>query len=133
VSPVDTLQLLGRDGQFALVQRDTGQIGYVPFALLGRPVADSLIPLGPAADLGWIALGGLWGLFNWGGVAAIALQPIVPAELRPYAGLAAVLGVAALLWFGGRRRVAARSFAVGLLLAYAFLHLVTRGSATLWR
>jgi hypothetical protein len=131
VAPADTLLLLGREGNFALIQRESGQLGYVPAVLLGQQAADRLIPIGPA-DLGWITLGGLWGLLNWGGLAAALAQPFVPEELRPYALLVAALGVAALLWLGSRRRVAARSFALGLLLAYAFLHLVTGGRATLW-
>jgi len=133
VAPSETLLLLGRDGRFALVQREDGQLGYVPAALVGQPVADALLPAGPV-DLGWIAIGGVWGLVNWAGVAATLAQLFfLGAALQPYLGLGVVLGVAALLWLGSRRRVAARSLAIGMLLAYAFLHLASGGSATLWR
>jgi hypothetical protein len=131
VTPIERLLLLGREGHFALVQREDGRLGYVPWVLLGQSVTDSLIPVGPA-DVGWITVGGLWGVINWSGVAGLLSQPFLDTPLRPYLGLAVVLAVALLLWFASRRRVAARSFAVGVLLAYAFLHLVTQGSATLW-
>jgi hypothetical protein len=132
VSPGEPLLLLGHDGRFALVQRQDGRLGYVPSALCGQPVADAIVAVGPV-DLGWIALGGGWGMANWGGVAAALSQPPFDAALRPFLGLGLVLGAAALLWLGSRRRLAARSFAVGLLLAYALLHLLGGGVATLWR
>jgi hypothetical protein len=132
VTPIESLLLLGREGHFALIQRDDGRLGYVPWVLLGQSVTDALLPVGPA-DLGWITVGGLWGLLNWGGFAGMLSQPFLETPLRPYLGLVVLVAVALLLWFARRRRVAARSFAVGVLLAYAFLHLITRGYATLWR
>ena len=81
---------------------------------------------GAALGCGW-----LWA--NWGGLAlALAQSALVDAPLRPYLGLAVVLGAAALLWFAGRRRMTARSFAVGALLGYALLHLLSGGALTLW-
>lgn len=133
VSPEETLLVLGGESGFVLAQRDDGQIGYVPAALCGKVAPDQIFHVGPV-DLGWMALGGGWGLINWGGLAAGLLGlALVEAGLKPYVGLAALMGVAALLWFAGHRRTAARSFAIGLLLAYALLHLASGGRLTLWR
>jgi hypothetical protein len=132
IAPSETLLLLGRDGRFALVQRDDGQIGYVPSVLVGQAAVDVLIPLGPV-DLGWITVGGVWGLVNWGGIAALLAQLFVDTLFGPLLGLAVLAGVVGVLWFVARRRIPARSFALGLMLAYAFLHLASGGRATLWR
>jgi hypothetical protein len=132
VSPSETLLLLGRDGRFALVQRDDGRVGFVPSVLLGQVAVDTLLPLGPV-DLGWITIGGIWGLVNWGGLLALISQLFGDLIFGPYVGLAALAAVVGVLWFVARRRVPARSFAVGLLLAYAFLHLASGGRTTLWR
>jgi hypothetical protein len=132
VSPDETLLLLGHAGEFVLVQRDDGRIGYMLAAQQGEPVRDVLVPVGPV-DVGWIGLGCMWMLLNWLGVLfVVARVTFFVRGADGYASLAAVLGLAMLLWFSRRRR-AARSFAFGLLLAYALLHVLSGGSATGWR
>lgn len=132
IDPGEQLLELGRDERFVLVQRENGELGYLPVALCGQAIVDSILPVGPI-DLGWIAVGGGWGIVNWGGLAlSLYRLEIVDAVLKPYIGLAVVLGVAAALWFGGRRRLVARSFAIGVLLAYALLHISGGGVFTLW-
>jgi hypothetical protein len=132
VAPEETLLILGKDDRFVLVQREDGQLGYVPAVLCGQVESDVLLKTGPI-DLGWVIVGGSWALINWSGLAAlIDASFFIDAPLKPYLGLAALLGIAAALWFASRRRLVARSFTVGLLLCYAFLHLVSGGSWTLW-
>ncbi len=132
VTPEETLLLLGQTGEFTLVQRADGRIGYLPAAQQGAAVRDALMPVGPV-DVGWIGLGCVWMLLNWVGVLFVVTQAALFVRgADGYASLAAVLGLVALLWFS-RRRTASRSFAIGLLLAYALLHVLTSGSATGWR
>ncbi len=132
VAPEETLLMLGKDDRFVLVQREDGQLGYVPAVLCGQVESDVLFKVGPI-DLGWVIVGGGWALINWSGLAGlINASFFIDAPLKPYLGLAALLGTAAALWFASRRRLVARSFTIGLLLCYAFLHLVSGGSATLW-
>jgi hypothetical protein len=129
----EDLLVLGKDGRFVLVQRADGLLGYVPAVVCGEAGPSQLFKIGPV-DLGWIVLGCGWMWLNWAGVALALVRPVwIDAPLRPYLGLGVVLGVAALLWFGGRRRPAARSFALGVLAAYALLHLVGGGALTLWK
>jgi len=133
IDPSEPLIELGRDKLFVLVQREHGELGYVPAALCGERVPEAILPVGPL-DLGWIVAGGGWGMVNWAGVVASLYQlNIVEAALKPYFGLAVVLGTAGALWLGSRRRLLARSFAVGVLLAYALLHFSSNGVFTLWR
>lgn len=131
VAPEEPLLVLGKDDRFVLIQREDGQIGYIPAVLCGQAQSDTIFKLGPI-DLGWVALGGFWTLLNWSGlVVLISATFFIDAPLKPYAVLALLLATTAVLWFGSRR-LAARSFAIGLLLCYAFLHLMSAGSATLW-
>lgn len=133
LDPSERLIELGRDKLFVLVQREDGELGYVPAALCGDRDPEAILPLG-AIDLGWIAVGGAWGMINWSGAAvSIDQLHLFDAPLKPYLGLAIVLGAAAALWLGGRKRLLARSFAVGVLLAYALLHFTSNGLFTLWR
>jgi hypothetical protein len=132
VAPEEPLLVLGKDDRFVLVQREDGQLGYVPVVLCGQAQSDMLFRAGPI-DLGWVALGCFWTLLNWSGlVVLISAIFFIDAPLKPYAVLALLLGTTATLWFASRRRLVARSFAIGLLLCYAFLHLMSGGSATLW-
>jgi hypothetical protein len=132
IDPSERLLELGRDQRFVLIQRENGELGYVPSALCGQLIADTILQLGQI-DLGWIVVGGGWGIVNWGGLAlSLYRLSIIDAMLKPYIGLAIVLGVAAALWFGSRKRLVARSFAIGMLLAYALLHLSGGGLFTLW-
>jgi SH3-like domain-containing protein len=133
VSPAETLLVLGGENGFLLVQRDDGQLGYVPAALCGETESEQILKIGPL-DLGWIAIGGGWMFANWLLIAQWLRQELlVERTLTPYLGLALLIGIAALLWLGSRRRFAARSFVIGMLLAYAFMHLSSRGALTLWR
>jgi len=132
IDPSERLLELGRDGRFVLIQRENGELGYLPVALCGQLIADAILQIGPV-DLGWIAVGGGWGIVNWGGLAlSLYRLQIIDVVLKPYIGLAIVLGVAAALWFSSRKRLVARSFAIGVLLAYALLHFNSGGLFTLW-
>ena len=132
IDPSERLLELGRDQRFVLIQRENGELGYLPIALCGQLIADAILQIGPV-DLGWIAVGGGWGIVNWGGLAlSLYRLQIIDALLKPYIGLAIVLGVAAALWFSSRKRLVARSFAIGVLLAYALLHFNSGGLLTLW-
>jgi SH3-like domain-containing protein len=133
LDPIEPLIELGRGKQFVLVQRENGELGYVPAALCGDRDPEAILPLG-RIDLGWIAVGGGWGIVNWAGVAvALAQLNLLDTALRPYVGLSILLGVAAALWLIGRKPLLARSFAIGVLLAYALLHFSSNGIITLWR
>lgn len=125
IEPGEPLIELGRNGQFALVQRREGQIGFVLAALCGTPALDAIMPAGPL-DLGWLVIGLFWWLINWAGAVAMLEQLGLPPELRRYAGLALLLGIVATLWLIAHRRVAARSFALGALGAHALLYLAAR-------
>ncbi len=125
IEPGEPLIELGRSGQFALVQRREGQIGFVLAALCGTPTLDAIMPAGPL-DLGWLVIGGFWWLINWGGAATIFEQLGLPAELRRYAGLALVSGITAALWLIAHRQIAARSFTLGAVGAHALLYLAAR-------
>jgi hypothetical protein len=132
IDPSERLLELGRDERFVLTQRENGELGYLPIALCGELIADTILPIG-SIDLGWIAVGGGWGIVNWGGLAlSLYRLQIIDAMLKPYIGLAIVLSVAAALWFSSRKRLVARSFAIGMLLAYALLHFNSGGLFTLW-
>ncbi|MFL5802607.1 MAG: hypothetical protein ACJ8CR_12810 [Roseiflexaceae bacterium] len=128
----EQLLVLGEDSGFLLVQREDGALGYVPAVLCGPAMPDALLRAGPL-DLGWIALGLLWALLNLGalllGLRAVAL---VSAELLPYIGIASTLALVAALWFVSPRRYAARSLAIGVLLAYAMLYIDSGGELTFW-
>jgi hypothetical protein len=133
IYPDESLLVLGHDDRFTLVQRSNGQLGYIPTGLCDAG-ATLIGPLkvGPV-DLGWMLAGGGWALLNWLAVMAL-LQPLFPEpSLRPYAGLAVVLGVAVTLWLGSPRRRVARSFAAGFLVGYALAHLLSCETLTLWR
>ncbi len=132
IDPSEQLLELGRDERFVLIQRENGELGYLPIAVCGQLIAEAIVPVGPI-DLGWIVVGGGWGVVNWGGLAlSLYRLQVIDVMLKPYLGLAIVLGVAAALWFGSRKRLVARSFAIGVLLAYAVLHVNSRGIFTLW-
>lgn len=134
VLPGEQMLRLGRDGNFLLVQREQGQLGYVPAVLCGEPPSsDTIIKVGPL-DLGWVLLGGGWALINWLSVASILGSSLLLDDaLRPVVGIALVLVVAALLWLVSRRQPMARSVALGALLCYALLHVLSNGQLTLWK
>lgn len=133
LDPQETLLLLGRDERFVLVQREGGQLGYVPAVLCGDAAPDTLIKVGPL-DLGWVFLGGGWSLLNGGALLALIQQAALLEPLwKPYLVLALLLGLAATFWLLAPRRTAARSFALGMLLCYGLMHLSSGGSLTLWR
>jgi hypothetical protein len=132
IAPGETLGILGGDGGFLLVQRESGQVGYVAAALCGPAAPDALLKAGPL-DLGWMAIGMLWALPNLGALLlALREARLVEAALRPYAGIGVALAAAAALWLAGRRRYVARSFAIGVLLAYALIHYDSAGWLTFW-
>jgi hypothetical protein len=132
VAPEETLLVLGGDSSFLLVQRDDGRLGFVPAALCGDSTPEQIFKVG-RLDLGWIAIGGGWLWANWIAVAgALRRSNLASPVFTPFIGLALLLGIAALLWFGSRRRYVARSFAIGTLLAYALLHFASNGVETLW-
>lgn len=122
VAPREQLLVLGEDGDFKLIQREGGAIGYVPAALCGPAMADALLRAGPI-DLGWIGLGLLWAMSNLG-LLLLGLREAAPVsgELWPYVGIGIALALAAALWFVSPRPYAARSFAIGVLLAAAMLY-----------
>jgi hypothetical protein len=132
ISPKEALLVLGGDSGFLLVQREDGRLGYVPAVLCGVATSDAIFKVGPL-DLGWMAIGVVWALPNLA-VALLALgaSGLVADGLRPYVGIAIALAVVATLWFGSRRRLAAHSFAIGLLLAYALIHIDSGGKLTFW-
>lgn len=129
--PHEALTALGRDERFLLVQRENGQIGYVPAVLCGEAVG-TRPHIGPI-DLEAVLLGGAWAMANIIGVVTIvSFQPWIDNTVRPYVLLTLLVVAIMLLWLAGQRRNLARSFAIGILLAYLFLHLMSGGSLTLW-
>jgi hypothetical protein len=132
IYPDEPLLVLGADDRFTLVQRPSGQLGYVPTVLCDASVgATTLLKTGPV-DLGWVIAGGAWALPNWLAVVELLQSALPEPSLRPYIGLAALLGVAVALWLGSLRRLMARSFAAGVLACYALMHLLSGGTLTLW-
>ena len=132
ITPEETLLVLGGEQGFLLVQRDDGQLGFVPAALCGQALPEQLFKVGPL-DLGWILIGSGWTWVNWIALAGVLRQTnLVSFELTPYLGLMVLMSIVGCLWLGSRRRYVARSFAIGTLLAYALLHLVSNGAITLW-
>jgi hypothetical protein len=123
VYPQHELLALGRQGTALLVQREDGQVGYLPIRLTQHRQHEELLRVGPV-DLGWVVAGGGWGLVNWLAVAqAIAYGGFIPEAMHPYALLlTAVLSAGAILWRGGRSPLA-RSFGIGALLAYLLVAL----------
>lgn len=130
----EPLQVLGRSGDFVLVQRPAGQIGYVP-AMLSRETLD---PTGSRGErvveiITWMGLGFFWLLLVWTGVYTWLTRLFFITEaVRPFLGLGLVVACVAGFWLS-RRRALARPFAVGVVVAYGLLHLVSQGSATFWR
>lgn len=118
-TPEERVVLLGEDGPALLLQRSDGRIGFAPAALVRRqPEPDLIMPIGPI-DLGWLALGGVWGLANWLGVAqAVAYGGLVPEALHAAVFLAVVIAAASAIILRGRKPPLARSFGAGALLAY---------------
>lgn len=132
VSPAEQLTVLGRDSAYLLVQRDDGRLGFLPQEHIGTPVAGTILRLGPI-DLGWITIGSGWALVNWFGIGVLIEEILPPASiLRPYVLLAVVVLVVGLIAFGPRRLLG-RSFAIGIILTYLFLHWISAGWLTLWR
>jgi hypothetical protein len=133
ISPKEQLLVLGGDSDFLLVQREDGRIGYVPAALCGAAAPDAILRAGPL-DLGWMGIGIIWALPNLG-ILLLALRNtwLVDSALRPYVGIGIALAVAATFYFASRRRMASRSFALGVLLAYALIHTDSGGALTFWR
>lgn len=130
--PEEPLFVLGKDARFVLVQREDGRLSYVPAPLCGQASTETIFKVG-RIDLGWIILGGGWTFFNWGALAELLRQTnLVDPFWKPYLALGILLGTAATLWLGSPRRLQACSFALGLLLCYAFLHLISAGRFTLW-
>ncbi|NOK62712.1 MAG: hypothetical protein GFH27_549293n43 [Chloroflexi bacterium AL-W] len=117
----ETLSMLGAHNGFVLVQRDTGQCGYIPDAARGTPIKDTMLRVGPI-DLGWIVTGGAWALVNWIGLEAMLFSMLgIESTLMTYLGFAVILGITIAFWFSPRRFVA-RSFAIGIVLYYIAFH-----------
>lgn len=122
ILPEDQLVLLGRDQAFVLVQCIDGRIGYIPAGVCGLDKdPEAFIPIGPI-DIGWIVLGGAWFVPNWLVVknelwagSLIVISPSI------YLDSLVVLSIAAALWWLGSGRIAARSFALGIAIAYIAL------------
>ena len=133
VDPAEPLLVLGRDGAFALVQRDTGQLGFVPAALVGvggPSDPHALVGAGPV-DLGWITVGAVLFVANWLTLRAL-LMYWLPSVVPPYVMVGGLLlGVCAYLVLLSPRRVAARSLALGALVGVALLHLFSGGALTM--
>lgn len=125
IEPGEPLSELGRSDGFVLVQRHTGQVGFVLAGLCGEPAADKIMPLGPL-DLGWLAIGAGWWVVNWGGMGGILARAGVTGDLRRYSGLVLAFGIAAALWLLAHRKQAARSLALGALLVQMLLYLEAR-------
>ncbi len=122
IAPHEQLLVLGEDGGFKLIQREDGTLGYVPAALCGPAATDALLQAGPI-DLGWIALGLLWAMINSGALLlGLRTVGLVSGDLRTYVSIGVALALAAAFWFVSPRRYAARSFALGVLLAAAMFH-----------
>lgn len=122
VLPEDPLVLLGRDQAFALVQCFDGRVGYIPAGLCGLSKdPEAFIPFGPI-DIGWLVVGGAW-FFPNGLVVKNVFLIEVPffAPALIYLESLLVLGMAAILWWLASPRVAARSFTLGIAIAYARL------------
>ncbi|MEM8535384.1 MAG: hypothetical protein AAGF95_31410 [Chloroflexota bacterium] len=118
----ESLAMLGADNGFALVQRDTGQCGYIPESARGVPIKEAILRVGPI-DLGWIVIGGAWAIVNWIGLESMLFSMLrVDSTLMTYLGLAVLLGLTIALWFSSRRFVA-RSFAIGIVLYYIVFQL----------
>lgn len=128
VAPGEQLQLLGRDRYAVLVQRTDGQIGFIAAALVqGAQDSEALLQIGPV-DLGWILVGGGWGLVNWIGLGqAIISGGLVPSSLQWLLMLVLVLAICVAILRYGRLAVQSRSFGIGALLSYLLLFLVSKG------
>ena len=133
IQPDEVLGLLGRSDHFVLVQRPSGQIGYVPAELVraALPLEMARSNSAPLVAV-WIGLGFGGALLNWIGLFGLMVALPVPEAARPYLALALLLAAASALWFSPRRRHA-RSLAVGALLCYGAMHLASNGWLTFWR
>lgn len=119
------LLILGHDGAFALIQRNTGQIGYLPAILCGlESLNDSILPLGPI-DLGWLILGASWFIPNCIGIWFIlAGLRVAATSIMPTAGGIA-LAAGGSLWLCSARRTKARSFAIGMGIMWGIISIIS--------
>lgn len=132
VQPDQPLRVLGTTGAFALVQLDNGQIGFIDAQTYDPASRDAIMPF-KRFDLGWVAIGGMWAMLN--GLSAVGIVAGIGAGMSgfaPFVLLTLVLVIVVMLWLSPRHR-SGRSMGIGVILCYAFFHLVTGGGATLWR
>ncbi len=109
----ERLQILGHDDRFALIQLYDGRIGYVPVSTC----IGGQRRIGGARrwNLEMVLLGGGWYAIN--GATMIVVVSGFGRNLNELANLALAAGLIALLWLLSAHRTAARSFAIGILLA----------------
>lgn len=82
---------------------------------------ESFIPVG-RVEFGWIFVGGGWFAANWFVIKLDFWGPLPGFTLSSISlDLLIVLGIAASLWWLGSRRITARSFALGMVIAYAVM------------
>lgn len=134
VMPDEVLGVLGKSEQFALVQRPSGQVGYIPL-MLSRETLVAGASRGEkiVAFIAWAVVGFSWLLLVWSGLYGwFEALSFIPRAARPFIGLALAFGSLAAFWLS-RKRELGRPFAVGVALAYGLMHLVSQGWATFWR
>lgn len=121
VGQKERVRLLGTDEAFVLVQRESGQLGYLPAVLCGVVSPDrGIVPVGPI-DLGWIFLGGVWLTPNWYTLQLLQRNLGLELVLQPYlVGTLLVLLIAAILLWWSPRPFLARSFALGIVSTHFF-------------
>lgn len=119
VLPTDRLLLLGRDELFVLVQRDDGQIGYVPAQLCA---SDAPAAGRPGFSLALALGGGVWVLPQLLALRSLTtwLQPLVGGAALPLR-LLLLGGVVLALRLGARWSNGGRSFAIGLVSVAALI------------
>jgi hypothetical protein len=120
--------ILGQDQSILLVQSHTGQVGFVPSKHLAPQRSLEPILIAGPIDLGWIGVGGFWGMLNWLAIGqALIASSFLPRTVQWVAMLALVLGIAAAIIMRARQKIEGRSFALGALLAYLLLFLAAKG------
>lgn len=122
IVPEEHLTLLGYDSGFVLVQRDNAFLGYVPTSVCHPHDLPHGIARRSRFDLGALLLGGALFIPNWLGLIRTFQEAQYFGVVAPqYLSLAVMLCVVGLLWRYGSPRTEARSFAIGVLIAYAII------------
>jgi hypothetical protein len=134
ILPDEPLGVLGVEQNFVLVQRPNGQIGFVPKMLckdvqLFAPTKTDKV----LGAIGWAILGVGWAFWNWLGLFGV-LQGLTFLEqsARAFVGIGVILAAMIVLWLSPRKLMA-RSFAVGIVICYGWMHLLSWGWLTLWQ